>query len=76
MKKEDALAFWLKRVKHKQNVIDITDSQSTSSAINSAKLPSTNNKPALPIVTHQKERERANKEAVINVESESTKFNV
>jgi hypothetical protein len=67
----------MNRIKNKQkdSCINLDSPTTLPSAIQSTKLPTHTIKASLPIVTHQKEKERVGKTEVINVEEESAKMN-
>ena len=75
-KKEDALTFWMKRIRSKNTVIDVEDNRQIAPAMQSNKIPVASIKALLPIGPHKKDNKAASKEIVINVEAEATKANV
>lgn len=64
-KKEDALTFWMKRIRSKKTVIDVEDNKRIAPAMQSNKIPVVGVKAALPIGPHKAKTD--NKEVVINV---------
>lgn len=75
-KKEDALTFWMKRIRSKNTVIDVEANKQIAPAMQSSKIPVASTKAVLPIGPHKKDPKAGNKEIVINVEAEATKANV
>jgi hypothetical protein len=66
------------RVKHKNadNCIEIDKPSPSTSALHSKKIIAPAIKATVPIVTHQKEKERTGKGQVIDVEEEARKQNI
>jgi hypothetical protein len=55
-RKDDALGFWVTRIKHKnaENCIVLDHPSASTTAINSKKITTSTIKATVPIVTHQK----------------------